>query len=217
MSQWYPVLLNMSSHRCVVMGGGPVAERKVRGLLEAGAQIRLISPTITSQLQQMVKDGDIEYCAREAVDTDLDDATLVFIATNQSTVNQDMAVKARSRGVLVNVAEESTSGDFIVPATLRRGNLVMAVSASGEGPALASRIIGELAEQYGPEYEHLIDILGEIRTIVKREVSDANERHNLLRAAVTEDALREWSEAAHLDDTEQLLARLRQRAYEEKG
>ncbi|MFC5529297.1 precorrin-2 dehydrogenase/sirohydrochlorin ferrochelatase family protein [Cohnella yongneupensis] len=215
--EWYPILLSLKDRTCVVIGGGEVAERKARGLLNAGASVRVISPSVTRGLSDMAQAGSIHLLQREYAKGDLEGATLAFAATDRQEVNASVAAEARERGIPVNVADGDTEGDFIVPAVLRRGDLVLSASASGAGPAVSARIIGELSSRYGPEYEGYLKALRQIRAIVRAEVPDPGQRRRLLAAASTEEALIEWSRSDFALDKRALLDRLEERALDGKG
>lgn len=217
MSEWYPVMLKIEGRKCVVIGGGAVAERKVVGLMQAHADISIISPSVTPGIQMLALEGRIHFTQREAIKEDLEGAALVFVATDRPEINKWIAGIASERGIPVNIADAGEQGDFLTPAVVRRGGLVLTASASGTGPAMASRIIQELSEQYGPEFREHIENLRIIRRIVKAEVHQLSERRELLQAAVTDDALEEWQSATWLQDKERLLARLRQRVHDRKG
>jgi precorrin-2 dehydrogenase/sirohydrochlorin ferrochelatase len=217
-SDWYPILLNLKGRDCVIIGGGAVAERKARGLLDAGAHVRIVSPMLTPGLTELLHSGAILWQAREYTDGDLEGAKLAFAATDRPETNASVISEARSSGIPANAADGDTEGDFIVPAVLRRGELMLTVSASGAGPAVAARIIGELSARYGPEYERYLAQLRKIRTIVRAEVSDPRERRKLLAAAATEEALVAWS-CLDIDALERrdLLEKLRVRSLHGKG
>lgn len=217
MSDWYPMMLKVEGRKCVVFGGGPVAQRKIAGLLQANAAVYIVSPTVTPALRQWAEDGQLYWEQREAEESDLQNAMLVFAATDQPNVNRWVLYAAGERGIPVNVADDGESGDFILPAVVRQGGLVLTASASGAGPALTTRIIRELAERYGSEYKQNVELLRAIRHVVKAEVVDMAERRELLQAAVTEDALKEWRSVPWLSDKDKLLARLRQRVDDMKG
>jgi precorrin-2 dehydrogenase/sirohydrochlorin ferrochelatase len=216
MSEWYPILLDVEGRRCVVIGGGSVAQRKAEGLLKANAGVEIISPRATLKLRDWAEAGRLRILEREVQESDLEGAVLVFAATDRPEVNKWVASIAKERSIPVNVADDGDEGSFLVPAVLRQGGLVLSASASGAGPALASRIIQELADRYGPVYKDNIEVLREIRSIVKSEVSDISERRALLQAAVTDEALEEWRTASWIQDKEKLLARLRQRLYDRR-
>ncbi|MFD0674377.1 bifunctional precorrin-2 dehydrogenase/sirohydrochlorin ferrochelatase [Cohnella sp. GCM10027633] len=213
MAGWYPILIDLQGRTCVVVGGGAVAERKTRGLLEAGALVRVVSPSLTAGLAELASEGAIVTIDREYRDGDLAEAALAFAATDHPEANAAVVREARNRGVPANAADGGTEGDFIVPAVVRRGDLLLTASASGAGPAVAARIAGELAGRYGPEYGSYLKALRHIRKVVKAEVADPATRRKLLAAASSEDALAEWAgiDAEALDASE-LLERLRVRA-----
>ena len=141
---YYPVCLDMTERRCLVVGGGPVAERKVAGLLEAGARLTVVSPSTTDRLRDWARAARIRLRLREYAAGDLAGHSLVFVATDDGRVNADVARDARAAGVLVNAADDPAHCDFILPAVLRRGELTVAVSTGGASPALARTVRDEL-------------------------------------------------------------------------
>lgn len=145
----YPVVLRIGGRLCLVVGGGEVARRKVRGLLAAGARVRVVAPQLHSELQGS---AEIEWVGREFLAEDLEGAFLVFAATNRPDVNAQVVEAARSQGVLVNGCGDSEEGDLHLPATLRRGAMIVAVSSGGGSPALAALLRDHLATELGPEW-----------------------------------------------------------------
>ncbi len=147
----------------MVVGGGGVALRKVRGLLEAEARIRVISPTIATELRILSDAGKIEWLQRGYVEGDLKGAFLVFAATNDRDVQLRIKNEtARSAGIL-NSADDPGGSDFHVPAHFRRGKMLVTIATGGGSPALAKKIRGQLEEAIGPEYEAVVDLLALIR------------------------------------------------------
>jgi len=142
----YPVNLSqIAGKRVVVVGGGPVGQRKIKGLLAVGAQIDLISPKITGQLQTWANATEINWLPRPYQSGDLTNATLVFAATNQRAVNAQIAREAAKLGILCNVADAPGAGDFHLPAVHRQPGLVVAVSTSGKNPGRAAQIRNRIA------------------------------------------------------------------------
>jgi precorrin-2 dehydrogenase/sirohydrochlorin ferrochelatase len=164
----YPIFLDLSGRRCVVVGGGEVASRKARKLLQARAEVVVISPEITPELGSVA----VEVHRRLYEEGDLDNAYLAFAATDSREVNAAVAREAKERGIPVNVADKPSEGDFALPSTLRRGRLQVAVSTGGASPALARRIKDELEESFGPEWSGLVEELHAAR----RNGEEANER-----------------------------------------
>jgi siroheme synthase-like protein len=155
----YPIFLDLSGRRCVVVGGGGVANRKARKLLQARARVVVISPEIGAELESVA----VEVHRRPYREGDLEGAYLAFAATNAREVNAEVAREAKERGVPVNVADSPSEGDFALPSTLRRGRLQVAISTGGASPTLARRIRGELEEAFGPEWAGIVEELDRAR------------------------------------------------------
>jgi precorrin-2 dehydrogenase/sirohydrochlorin ferrochelatase len=149
----YPIFLDLSGRRCVVVGGGGVADRKARKLLQARAEVVVISPEIGAELESVA----VEIHRRRYREGDLEGAYLAFAATNVRKVNAAVAKEAKERGIPVNVADSPFEGDFALSSTLRRGRLQVAVSTGGASPTLARRIRGELEEAFGPEWAGIVE------------------------------------------------------------
>jgi siroheme synthase-like protein len=145
-SPYYPILLRMNGKRCLVVGGGTVALRKVQTLIEHGADIVIVSPDICPELKQLSKDGVVRAVARDYKPEDLNDVYLTVAATDDSTVNAKVAAEAKKLGILINVVDKPDISDFIVPSYFRRGDIIVAVSTCGRSPALARKIRSELKE-----------------------------------------------------------------------
>lgn len=160
----YPIcLINLFEKRVVVIGGGQVALRKVRGLLEAGATIELISPEVDEELVELSRKGELILEQRDYQKGDLKGAFLVIAATDDTNVNHAAWEEAQQVGCLINVVDDPVHCNFILPALVRRGDLSIAVSTGGASPALARRIREELETEYGPDYGDLTALLGEVR------------------------------------------------------
>ncbi|PDW01023.1 precorrin-3B C(17)-methyltransferase [Candidatus Viridilinea mediisalina] len=142
----YPIVLtNLSASRAVVVGGGPVGERKVRGLLAVGCAVTLISPDATAALQVWAAAGQLTWAQRCYQPSDLTDAGLVFATTNQREVNAAIAHAAAERGMLCNVADAPNEGSFHLPALHRSPECLIAVSTDGNAPGRAAAIRDALA------------------------------------------------------------------------
>jgi len=160
---YFPVLLELADRRCVMVGGGMVAERRVDGLLAAGARVRVISPRTTRTLAALAAEGRIELESRGYREGDLAGADLAFVATDAGEVNAAVAREARERGLWVNAADDPAHCTFILPALVRRGDLTVAVSTGGSSPALARAIREELEAYLTAEYATLAAIAAEAR------------------------------------------------------
>ena len=155
----YPIFLDLSGRRCVVVGGGEVANRKARKLLQARAHVVVISPEIAAELESVA----VEVHSRPYEEGDLEGAYLAFAATDSREVNAAVAREAKEHGIPVNVADRPSDGDFAVPSTLRRGGLQVAVSTGGASPSLARKIKDELEGIFGPEWAGVVEELGRNR------------------------------------------------------
>lgn len=181
MDRYTPLYVNTSGKTCCVVGGGRVAERKIKGLLHAEAHIKVFSPEITSELKQLHQDSRIEWIARSYRKGDLRGAFLVYAATDHVEVNTQVVQEANDAGILVNDAMSSENSAFITPSVVRRGRLSIAISTAGAGPAAAAEIRSTLEQQFGEEYETYIEFLHQMRIQVKSRVSSPRVRSILLR------------------------------------
>lgn len=163
MSQYYPVLLDLRDRLCLVVGGGPVAEGKVEGLLHVGARVSVVSPELTERLEAWARAGRIRHVAREYRRDDLEEHQLVFVATGDRTVTEVVSRDGRKRAVWVNAADDPVYCDFLLPAVVRRGRLLVAVSTSGASPALARAIREDLEGYFTEDYAPLVELVAEIR------------------------------------------------------
>ena len=181
MDRYTPIYVNTSGKICCIIGGGRVAERKIKGLLHAEAHIKVISPDITAELKQLHQDSRLEWIDRSYRKGDLRGAFLVYAATNHVEVNSAVVQEAMNEGILVNDAISSNNSSFITPSVVRRGRLSIAISTAGAGPAAAAEIRAVLEEQFGDEYETYIEFLHQMRGEVKARVSSSRQRSILLR------------------------------------
>ena len=160
---YFPIYLEMTGRRCLVIGGGAVAERKVASLLEAGAEVTVISPEAADTILQWSKEKAVEWVARRYLPGDLAEFEIAFVATDDGYVNAQVFKEARKLGVWVNAADDAAHCDFILPSVLRRGDLTVAVSSGGRSPALARTIREELELYFTDEYELLVNLAAEVR------------------------------------------------------
>lgn len=162
MGHYYPITLNLGGKKAVIVGGGKVAERKIAGLLAAEAVITVVSPKATEGIQQLAADGHIHWLRKFFSREDLEGALLIFAATEDRTVNQEIKAAA-SEGQLVSIADDPEGADFHVPAQVSRGRLNIAVSTGGASPILAGKIRRQLEEEFGEQYEDYLEFLYQAR------------------------------------------------------
>lgn len=185
----YVIALRLAGQRCIVVGGGEVAERKVEALLECGGTVAVISPTLRPRLERWVVEGRIHHGGRAFSPSHLEGVGLVIAATDDPEVNRQVAMEAKKKGVLVNVVDAAEAGNFHVPAVLRRGDLTIAISTGGRSPFLAHYLRRELEKQYGPEYAALVALLGELRPLVRQRVPDDRARRQVWARMIESQAL----------------------------
>jgi len=196
---YYPIFLNINGNKCVIVGGGKVALRKVKMLLECGAKVTVISPILHQDLVRLAQGKALRLIERDYEPGDLDGAVVVIAATDAEEVNRNVAHEAKKRGILVNVVDDPGESDFIVPSFLRRGDLTIAISTGGTSPALAKKIRTKLEQDFGKEYGLLLPLIGEVRSTVKEKAIMVREKA--------------WQEALDLDS----LIRLIQKGQREKA
>jgi precorrin-2 dehydrogenase / sirohydrochlorin ferrochelatase len=158
-----PVNLRIEGKRVVVIGGGSVALRKCRSLLDAGGDVVVVSPDLSSGLRKLVEDGEIRHEGRPYRDGDLDGAFIAFATAGDPAVNRSVAAEAERRGILADVADDPLAGSFTSPASVRRGELLLTVSTGDGSPAFARKVRQELEERFGAEYGEALRIAAALR------------------------------------------------------
>jgi len=166
---YFPVFLNIRRKKCVVVGGGQVAFRKVRMLLDCGASVTVVSPVLHPDLSELADKKSIQVKRRSYKPGDLKGAIIVVAATDLKKVNRKVAMEAGRVGALVNVVDDPEPSDFIVPSILRRGDLTITISTGGMSPALARKIRTRLEESFGEEYALLVSLVEEVRSTLMRK------------------------------------------------
>jgi precorrin-2 dehydrogenase/sirohydrochlorin ferrochelatase len=180
----YPIILNLQDRLCVVVGGGSVGWRKAAALLEGGGRVRLVC--LEPQPDNLAP--GIEWRSEPYHSRHLEGAALVFAAATPS-VNRQVIADARSRNIWVNAADDPSTGDFLVPATLRRGDFLIAVSTGGAAPLLAQAMRDQLAVQFDEAFGTWAALLAEFRPAILARVPDAATRQAVLERLVHPDWL----------------------------
>jgi len=165
----FPAFLKLHSRRVLVVGGGAIAAQKIPGLLEAGAQVRVVSPKLAPQLAERVRNRQIDWSPKLFEPSDLDGAFLVIAATSLRDLNAKVYQEADRRNILCNAVDDIDHCHFYYGSIVQRGDLQIAISTNGKSPALAQRLRKELEEQFGPEYECWLDWLGAAREALRAQ------------------------------------------------
>jgi precorrin-2 dehydrogenase/sirohydrochlorin ferrochelatase len=184
----FPMFLKLAGRPCLVVGAGTVAESKISSLIEADARVRVVAPEGTSEVRSWAQEKRIEWRQRGFQPDDLDGMFLVVAATSSTELHEQIFQEARLRGVLCNIVDVPELCDFYYPAVVQRGALQIAISTSGQSPALAQRLRIELEEQFGPEYEAWLGYLGESRDKLQIQKLDPEERKRLLHELASKEA-----------------------------
>jgi precorrin-2 dehydrogenase / sirohydrochlorin ferrochelatase len=173
---FYVACLKLTDRRCVVVGGGDIGLEKVEGLLACDAQVVLVAPEAVPELEALAADGSIAWLRREYRPEDLEGTFMVIAATSDTDVNIGVFADAERRAMLVNVVDVPPLCNFILPAIVRTGPLAIAISTAGASPALAKRMKGQIAEEYGEPYARLAVLLNEARGWAKATLPTYQDR-----------------------------------------
>lgn len=163
MSFGYPIVLRVTGRRCVVVGGGSVATRKVGTLVRAGADVVVVAPEIAPEIESFAESGGVTIERRPFEPADLDGALLAFAATDSQAVNRSVARAAGERGVLTNVSDEPSASDFTNPGLVRRRDITLAVSTGGRSPAFARFLREQLQDWLTDARCALLEVVADVR------------------------------------------------------
>ena len=185
----YPLFADLTERRCLVVGGGAVATRKIRGLLDAGAVVTVVAPETSIEVRKMAEKGQVEWIARAFEVSDVQRVSLVFVATNDPTVNQLAVVAAKNAAVWVNAADDPTASDFHLPALVRSGPVTVAVASEGSSPALSAWLRDRVADALPGDEQgltRLARLCDALRTAHRGEAELAKKFRQLFDAGVLE-------------------------------
>ena len=183
--KYYPAFLDLNSKKTVVVGGGSVAERKVRLLLKAGAVVKVISPSLTSNLTKLKEQGRIKHLCRNYKKGDLKNAFIVIAATSSPEINVKIAHESDH---LVNVAAPPSEGNFIVPSIVKRGPLTLAISTEGSSPAVSKAVRKEVEVHYGREFARYLRFVEKVRKQAIQQIKDKGKREKFLNSLASEES-----------------------------
>jgi precorrin-2 dehydrogenase/sirohydrochlorin ferrochelatase len=188
----YHLAMNIEGKPVMVVGGGQVALRKVRTLMESGAIVSIMARAVEPELKRMAREGKVRWIESdfdESVLNGLPQSVLLFGTTDDREVNVRIHQAAVERGIPCNIADVPELCTFTVPAAFSRGDLSIAISTAGKSPALARRIREQLEETYGPEYVLMTKLLGDLRALVLTEGNPSDENRTLFLEIVDSDLL----------------------------
>ena len=168
----FPAFLKLKDRPVLVVGGGSIAASKISALVQAGARVTVVSPELSSQLAESVRNREIEWLPKYFEPGDLDGKILVLAATSLRDLNASVYREAEKRQVLCNAVDDVEHCHFYYGSIVQRGDLQIAISTNGKSPALAQRLRKELEPQFGPEYADWVDWLGAAREVLRAEPID---------------------------------------------
>ncbi len=196
-NEYFPLMLNLSNRLCVIVGGGKVATRKILSLIEFGARVKVISPEVDKKIEELARQEMIIWFNRIYQTGDLEGARLAFACTDDIEVNEQVALEGKKLNVLTNIATSGNQSDFILPASVRRGDLVVSVSTQGRCPALARKLRMELEEHFIGEWEAYLKALEFVRRKLAEKIEDSGTRGAILRQITSDqELLKKFSKAS---------------------
>ena len=187
--RYYPVNLDIRGRACLVVGGGRVGARKVDTLLKCGAIVTVVSPEAAPALDRLAEKDAIVLERREYRSSDVEGQFLVIGATDDEGLNRQIHADAERRGLLCNIADRPEICNFILPAIVRRGDFMLAISTAGKSPAFAKHMRQRLEAQFGPEYGRLLDLMGAIRRKLLAEAHEPEAHKPLFERLIAGDLL----------------------------
>ncbi|MFZ6029916.1 MAG: precorrin-2 dehydrogenase/sirohydrochlorin ferrochelatase family protein [Chloroflexota bacterium] len=206
---YYPIYLNLHNRPCVVVGGGTIAEGKIKGLLEAGARVTVVAPQVTAGVAGLAKRGELDWQERNYRPGDLAQAYLAISATDDRQINTQVWQEAQARSIPVNVVDVPPLCDFIAPAIVRHGDLTLAISTNGKAPALAAHLRRVLEKSLGHEYSRFLEHAEALRAEVAQRGLPYTQRQRLWQHLLEEtpllDLMRQGEEDAALALARQVL------------
>lgn len=187
--KYYPVYMNLSGKRCIVVGGEDHAQPKVEGLLDAGAQVTIIARELTDGLSRLCEEGRVTRIDRDYLKGDLNGAFLVISTLFDPVANRRIWQEAIESDILINALDDVAHCNFIFPSVVRQGDLTVAISTSGKAPALAVRLRQQMEQTFGPEYARFLALAGHIRKVLPQRHPDFETRKALWYELVDSDVI----------------------------
>ena len=205
--KYYLVYLDISDRHCLVVGGGAVASRKVKTLLACGVRVTVVSPQASETIERLQEEGIIEYIQRAYRQSDQNNKFLVFGATDDEDLNARISQDAEKRNTLCNIADRPAVCNFILPAIVQQGDLLLAISTSGQSPAMAKRLRRQLADRFGPEYADFLTLMGAIREKLLAQ-QHAPEEHKPIFNQIIDSPIIDYLKNARFDQVDAVLFKI---------
>ena len=189
MHKLLPVALDVRGKECLVVGGGVVAERKVKSLLECEANVTVVSPSLSQGLTDI--ENEFRWVCRAFESLGYLGSSLIFACTNDLEVNHAVAIAAHSAGIWCNIADDPAGSEFHSAAAVRRGEICIGITTGSGSPALSKHLRRKIEELIGPEYQALLELLAEMRVSLESIENDPERRAAMWRSVIEDGEIRE--------------------------
>jgi precorrin-2 dehydrogenase / sirohydrochlorin ferrochelatase len=186
---YYPIYLDIEGRNVIIIGGGNVCARKAETMMNYGANVTVVSPELTEEIEQWAREGRLEVRRKTYEQGDLDGANIVIASTDHQSVNEQVAADCRARRIPVNVVDVTHLCEFIVPAIIEKNGIQIAISTGGKSPALARTLKEDLQRTIGPEYSEVNDLLGSLRPSAKAVLPTDTDRKRFFDAIIARGVL----------------------------
>ena len=186
---YYPIYLDIEGRNVLIIGGGNVCARKAETMMNYGAQVTVVSPEFTEEIEGWAREGCLKIHRKMYEAGDLDGATIVIASTDHQSVNEQIAADCRARRIPVNVVDVTHLCEFIVPAIIEKNGIQIAISTGGKSPALARTLKEDLQRTIGPEYAEVNDLLGSLRHSAKAVLPTDIDRKRFFDAIIAKGVL----------------------------
>ena len=182
--RFYPINLNIENKKCYVVGGGKIALEKILGLLEANAQVEVIAPKVCAEIEELFAQGKINLIRAEYSTEKILDGVILIAATNDFELNRKILADGRAKNFLVNIVDDLVS-DFTVPARIRRGEFLLAISTGGKSPGFSRFVRQMLEKDFDENFAAGLKIISEYRQVAKKFFPTFEERIKFWRETLT--------------------------------
>ena len=174
--RYLPIHVDMKDAKIAIVGGGSAAEAKLRTLIKTQANLVVIAPHISDEIQKWNEQGVLQWLNRSFVKSDIQDVTLLYAATEDDAQNAKIAELARAEGILVNAADQKEACDFITPALVDRSPVIVSIGTEGTSPSLARAIKTDLEARLPSSLGNLSNIINGLRAKVKLKIQSLSQR-----------------------------------------
>ncbi|GAA0697251.1 bifunctional precorrin-2 dehydrogenase/sirohydrochlorin ferrochelatase [Paraclostridium ghonii] len=178
----YPIMVKLDCKEITIIGGGKIAYRKAKNFIDFGYMVKVISLDFNKKFKDI--ESKIELIRDEYKEEYIENSFIVVAATNNRDINKSIGMYCNQKNKLVNIVDDPTLSSYIVPSTVKRGDLIIGVSTCGKSPSLAAKIKRDLEKTYDDSYEEYIELLGTIRNKILEKYDDPYKKKQLLNEII---------------------------------